>query len=133
MLFEHEKLLIPWPKGLVVRSRFTPNDNGNVSVEHYPHNVDWSYYFLTGVRFSGNKVSEEAIFEMNKVLAEVNVLCDFRPGAFGIIKDNMNASFFKPLNNRYYFTRLEFAQGYLAAAIASGHAKVDGDFVFLVC
>jgi|GEM_PF-6806450 len=134
MLFEREKLLIPWPEDSVIRSRFAPNNNdGTIKGEHCPNNVDWDYYFSAGIRFFGNKVSEEAVFEMNGVLAEVGVLCDFRPGAFGIMKDDMNASSFRPLNNQYYFTRLEFAQDYLAATIAKGYAKADRDFIFLIC
>lgn len=133
MLFERGKLLIPWPENMIVRSRFSTDRKGGLAVEGYPFDVDWQYYFSASVRSYLNKISDEAIFEMNKCLAEANVLCDFRPGAFGVMLDNMNASRFPKLNNRYYFTREEYAQGYLAAAIAAGRAKKGRDFVFQVC
>ena len=93
--------------------------------------VDWDYYFnLIGQ--AGRRTEDDLIFEMNQALTEAGVLCDFKPGVFGIIKDNMNASSFLPLNNRYYFSEIQLATGYFQAACKAGRMKNSRDFIFQV-
>lgn len=103
-----------------------PRAFGNPSIPVVPN---WQYYF-DYIEQVPRGSQDDITFEMNKALAEVGILCDFRPGVFGIMKDNMNASSFLPLSGRYYFSEKSYADGYLAAAIAAGQAKAGRDFVF---
>ena len=114
--------------------RFWVNpDNGDllVDLEETPY-VDWDYYFFQ-IAYAWRRTRDELTIEMNKALAKVGVLCDFKPGVWGIMVDSMDISHFSRMDGRHYFSRLEYAHGYLSAAINDARAKECRDFIFRVC
>lgn len=131
--FDRTQLLVPWPNDGIIRVKFTPNADGTIDKESYPFNVNWDYYFreICSLTFRGD-ARQELIFDMNKCLIEANVLCLFREGVYGIIQNGYNISREHRLNDNYYFSRFEYAKGYLAGLIEIGDAKAHLCFVFCV-
>jgi len=99
--------------------------------------IDWDFYFSTSVRFHLNKVSEAAIFEMNKILIQRGVIIPRdKGGKFGIINDSHDICQSSALNGIWgcglYFRFRSDAFNYLAAAQKHGFFKKDA-FIFQIC
>ena len=132
MLIEREKLLLPRPSSLEINTVYWKTDDGGIKCEVHEFIVDWAYYFK--VLDDPSRNSQERQLEISDMLIEAKVLCLRRtePQSFGVLVDGMLPILGYLIGLPYFFTTLEYAKGYLDAAIRAKRAKQDRDFVFLV-
>ncbi len=132
MIFEKEKLLIPWPDDLTIRSQFEAKEDGTVNEVLFPFNVDWDYYFTFSQLDFGDPATGKLFDQMNDALFEANVLCGFKKGAYGIMCNQGLEMRFRRSTYKY-FTRWEFVERYYSYLIALENNFDYKYFIFQVC